>query len=274
MDSFDESFIELSIDGKKADFSVETSDMMYFKISPNSDNIKDGSVLYIKTKKIVLAIDGSILINNTFTGTLTLTKSLQNKKALDKKAAAAKETSKAGTTAGVSFAVLLSMFNFDPSSLFDFLNTSEMFYSIYLYNFELNPILSEFLLGLRLQSSFPNLFEKLIGSDYGNKVTKKLNKFGFQSDLVIINIGVHIEMLVLFFLLALGINLISKNVLIGKKLEGARKSFKYGVFYRFWLQSYFEVLIACGVGISFNKLQNGVQIFDYCCCLVILVGFT
>ena len=274
MNSLDQSFIDLLIDDKKTDFSIDTSDMMYFKLDPNSNNIKDGSVLYIKTKKTVLAIDGSILINNTFTGVLTLTKSLENKKILAKKAAVAKDTAKTGTTAGVSFTVLLSMFNFDPSSLFDFLNTAEMFYSIYLYNFEINPILSEFLLGLRLQSSFPNLFEKLIGSEYGGKVSKKLNKFGYNSELVLINIGVHIQMLALFFILALGIFLISKNNWIGKKLEGVKKSFKYGVFYRFWLQSYFEVLIACGVGIRLNKWENGVQIFDYCCCFVILVRFT
>lgn len=41
--------------------------------------------------------------------------------------------------------------NFNLASLFDFLNTAEIFYATYLMNLKMNKILGEFLMGLRMQ---------------------------------------------------------------------------------------------------------------------------
>jgi hypothetical protein len=56
-----------------------------------------------------------------------------------------------------------------------------------------------------------------------------------------------------------------------KKLINIIKVFRYKIFLRFWLQTFFEFFIVAGYGIKYNKFENAGQIVDFCLCLLIYV---
>ena len=147
------------MDKKAVSFEVYEENNDAYKIEFDTDKITKNSKveLYFKNKYIVSALN-SLLNTSNLTVNLRLTDSLKSEIELKKQSKQSKEAAKSGAKAGVSIAVGLSFMNFDPTSFFDFMNTAEMFYSVYLYNLELNPIISNFLIGLRLQNDIPKFF--------------------------------------------------------------------------------------------------------------------
>ena len=124
--------------------------------------------------------------------------------------AAANKLSATGTqvTGGVTLSA--SVANFEPSSVFNFLNTAEMFYVVCLFNLDLYPVLSEFLAGMRIQSKFPNIYSYLFDESNGISMGSKYEKFGYSTNLILRNIGVQFTMLTITFFIFIIIELLNK----------------------------------------------------------------
>jgi hypothetical protein len=50
----------------------------------------------------------------------------------------------------------------DAGFLFNFINTTEIFYFTTLFNLNFDPVLSEFLIGMRVQSKIPKIFSYIM----------------------------------------------------------------------------------------------------------------
>ena len=209
----------------------------------------------------------------TLSGDLYLTEELKAKQDLHNKMNAAKTIGQVGTASGGSMALALSLVNQDPSSLFDFLNTAEMLYSVYLFNLDLNPILKSFQIGMRLQSSVPNFFYLIIDSNQGVSLSSSLQNYGFSTNLVILNSGPYIETLISLLLSSLALFILSKFTWCRSKLNSTIKNFRFSAFIRFWIQSYFEIGTCIYLAFKYSANENTVQMIDYCFCFIFIVGF-
>ena len=173
---------------------------------------------------------------------------------------------KTGATAGVSVAVGISFMSFDPTSFFDFMNTAEMFYSVYLFNLEVSPVLGEFLMGLRIMR-----FYRFIDINQGHKLNSKYKKFGYTSSLFLLNTSVHLQTFLIALFLAFLTFLITRLTYLNSKLKFLINIFKYNFFLRFWLQTFFELTTALGVSMRNSRSSNKTEKIDFIICCIILV---
>ncbi|OMJ87110.1 hypothetical protein SteCoe_11260 [Stentor coeruleus] len=263
--------LEVSIDNKKVSFAINPDSLSKFYIAPEiPEQVTKNSNLNITIISDLISIDNSLLKNTIFTASLFVSDDLIAEIKLTVKAQAAKAVAKTGSTAGVSVALGVSFMNFDPTSLFDFLNTAEMFYAVYLMELNTNKILSEFLLGLRMQDMIPNAYSYTVDFTEGEKMPDKFKKLGFKRNLVLINGGGQLSTLTIFLGLWIAVALFSKISKLKPKLEKVRKIFKYSIFLRFWLQTYFELAIVSTFGLKYSKFANATQIVDVVVCLLII----
>ncbi|OMJ81882.1 hypothetical protein SteCoe_17583 [Stentor coeruleus] len=269
--SLKDSQLEISIDKKKVSFTISSDILSTYYITPEiSDKVTKSSSLNITIFKNLVSVNNALFNGKQFVASLFVTDELIAEKKLEVKAKAAKATAKTGSTAGVSAALGISFMNFDPTSLFDFLNTAEMFYAVYLMNLNTNKVLSEFLLGLRIQDLLPNAYSYTVDFFEGEKMPIKFQKLGFKRNLVLINGGGQLTTLTIFVALWFIVFLFSKLEIFKPKLEKVLNTFKYSIFLRFWLQTYFELAIVSIFGLKYNKFANPTQIADAVVCLLII----
>ena len=200
-----------------------------------------------------------MLITDSFAAELKVSEAYVQETKLDNKIESSKQMAAAGTTTGASAAIGLGLLNFDPSSIFDFLNTAEMFYSVYLFNFSLNPILSEFLIGLRIQKSIPNVLNMIEGLPKDHEVPAKLKKFGYKSTFCLINIGIQLTTLCAIFVVWLLVYFLAKISKFKGILGSVYDHLTYGIFLRFWLQTFLEVLISAGLAFVYLCTDDSID---------------
>lgn len=264
--------LSLSISTTFIGFQITENSKKDYILTPIlPEDLKKNMFIEIEIINFLTSKDNSLCSPIKYIFQLIVTEDMIVAQEVKVKAKQSKGTASSGSTAGVSVAFSTGMLNFDPTSFFDFLNTAEMYYAIYLTNSELNPILSEFLLGLRVQDLLPNVFGYVIDSKYGAKMPKKLDKLGYNTNLSILNVGVQITTLIIFLLLIPLILSLFFFPWCKKKLINTIKVFRYKIFLRFWLQTFFEFFIVAGYGIKYNKFENAGQIVDFCLCLLIYV---
>jgi hypothetical protein len=271
--SLEKSDVEVRVDSSKVDYELEKYDMKNFLIKVSTKSLENRKKLNVTILTRIYSINFSLLANTSFSQDIYLSDSQKAELELAKKAEISKEMASTGATTGTSLALGISLLNFDPSSLFDFLNTAEIFYSVYLYNLELNPILGEFLLGLRIQKKIPNIFEYFFSGYETETISKKYSKFGYRSCFSLLNVGVQISTLFVLLSFWFLVYLAYRNQKIRKKIKGVFRSFTFGVFLRFWIQSYLEIFTACIVDLRFNPLKSGVDVFEFVMALVLIVRF-
>ena len=174
--------LNVMIDGTNIEFEVKKLDSKNYEIIP--DSIKENQkLIQIKILHNLTSTDNSILNNFVFDHEIKVYQTASDLKSIEKKVENSKAMGKTGSISGVSLSAAVSLLNFDISPLFDFLNTAEIFYSVYLFNIDLSPILSEFLLSIRIQKSIPNLLEYIFNYKDNVNKDKKFNKFGYKSHL-------------------------------------------------------------------------------------------
>lgn len=272
--SLKNSQLEVLIDNKRVSFTVNSDKLSEFYITPElPEQITKESNINITIISNLISANNALFKITSFTASLFVTDSLIAEIKLAVKAKAAKAIAKTGSTAGVSVALGVSFMNFDPTSLFDFLNTAEMFYAVYLMDLQTNKILSEFLLGLRMQDMLPNAYSYTVDFTEGEKMPDKFKKLGFNRNLVLLNGGGQLSTLTIFLALWIAIILFSKIDRLKPKLEKVRQIFKYSIFLRFWLQTYFELAIVSTFGLKYNNFANATQIVDAVVCFLIIVTF-
>jgi hypothetical protein len=113
----------------------------------------------------------------------------------------------------------------------------------------------------------------LIDDSKGVVLNKKFQKFGYRTNLVLINLGPQIQTLVFFLFLMLLFSGFSLNNKLKRKLQRILKMFKFNIFLRFWIQTFFESIIAGYISLKYSSLENSIQIIDYIAALLIFVNF-
>ena len=263
-------YLNVSIDGKETSYKLHKYDSKNYEIT--AEILNDYSnFIEINILKPITSIDNSLLNTTFFEHELYKSQYLETQAAIAKKAEKAKKLGKNASLAGVSVSLAVSLLNFDISSLFDFLNTAEIFYSAYLFNINLNPILNEFLMSIRLQKSFPNLATYIISSDHNLNVSKKLKKFGYKSHICIINIGIQLTTLSILGIILLTTHLLKKIKKLASLCKSIQESLIFGGLLRFWLQTSYEVLLASSTSLSHFNTQSISKIIDISSSIILIV---
>ena len=237
-----------------------------YQIAPTVTSLKSGSKVTVEFISIIESSENSLLGTEILEGNLTKTQEMIEEEELEAKADESKNLS---TKISVILACLLSFFGISFSNLFwifEFLNSAEMIYAVYLFDIELNPVLSEFLIGIKVIEFIPTPFSLLISEDAGAKTNKKMNKFGFKTSLAFIYLDAHITVFLIMTIAMIGLSLISSRC--KSKLQ---KKLKFGFYLRFWLQSYFELMVASTYSLIFSDKSEEIDKFDYFFCIMILL---
>ena len=268
----DESNLKITINNKQAEFSLHKYDNQNYYLTLKSNDYTDGSVLIVQIISVITSESNSLLISTSFSAELRITKSQSDAKELESKIKNSQELASTGTIAGASIALGLGLMNFDLTSIFDFLNTAEMFYSVYLFNIDLNPILSEFLLGLRIQKSIPNVLNYVIKIPNDHDLPSKFHKFGYKKSISLINIGIQVTTLGIITISWTVVYLLNKIQGIQKYLNSIYDHLTFSVFLRFWLQTFLEILIVSSVSIMYQYLNHKLNIIETIISSIILVN--
>ena len=236
-----------------------------------TQNIQNGDALSIKFITRHVSISNSILATDSLTINLfgeaysDFTNTLSQ----------LRNYSKVGMIVGLSTALCTSVINLDPVSFFNFLNSAEIFTYVLVYQVDINPVLSAFLGETQVNSMIPNPFNYLIDSRDGVQLTGKINTFGNNTNLILLNSGVNLGILALLILSSFVIYCLRKfrKNWHQKTMKRVRVYFKYGVFSRLWLQTCLEVSFNSAIGIIFTNLSNTVQLLDFSfCCIMIVIS--
>ena len=232
---------------------------------------KKGSKAKIDFSKTVTSLSNSLLICKTVSLRLFETSTSKENQDIEHEQEMAKDTARKTTMAAASAATAASLFTGDLNSVFSFLSIAEMIYSAYLFDFEMYLPLVEFILGLRVHSLVPNLFNYFISWDQGIVLPEKLQKYGFKTNLVLFNCGIQFTLFVTFFIFYWLLFALMRISVIEKNVAMIFEYFRFGVFIRLMIQSYLELLYASVIGIKFRDFSSGIQIFNFIICLIFLV---
>ncbi|OMJ94432.1 hypothetical protein SteCoe_2488 [Stentor coeruleus] len=264
--------INLSIQNYNLSFIIEKITESSYKITPKLSLIyNQDSILKIEFLNDIISVSNFTLSKVPLSIHLFLTKEMKAMIKENQKAEEAKTTAKLGISTSIGITLGFSFLTFDPSSFFDFLNTAEILYAAALFHQDLNIILFKFLLSLRTTDILPSIYDNLINENDGVPMPQKLQDFGYKTNLIIINAGVQLTTFTILIVNLIFITILSNFKCLNKRLEGIRKSYRYGVFLRFWLQTYFEVLIIVTFGLKYNKWENNIQIIDGTIGILIIV---
>ena len=161
----------------------------------------------------------------------------------------------------------------DPTSLFSFLNTAEIFSYAILFNSQFNPLLIAFLNAMKVSSMIPNLFENLIEKDFGNKLEKKYQDFGMETNLILLNVGVYYMFLLAnsgIFIIYIALGYVRNDFIF--KVKAYLKNFLFfNAFLRLWIQSCLEVTLAAILEIFEGGIHGVYGIFDYSLSILTMV---
>ena len=264
--------IKVLIDNFSIKFEMKQETSKIYKITFDENLIKQDSIVIIEFLDTILSDSSSLLDTIAVKGSLKFNNNLKKSAEIKKTAKQAGKTAKKGAIAGISIALGISLLNFDPSSLFDFMNTAEMFYSVYLFNIDLDPVLTEFLIGLRINKDFPVLFNYFLDIDKKKMNDKKFNKFGYKTNLFFINVAAHLQVFILAMIGLTILIILSKIRNFGTKIKFLISLFKFNFFLRFWLQTFFEFCTAALAGIKYNQMEGNVDFFNFSTCILCLVS--
>ena len=175
----------------------------------NITSLSGDTSLLIRFGSDIVSVENSLLSTSNLKSKLFVDTAVAAQiKSQDSKEAA-KSTAAVGTMAVLSAVLGISIISFDPSSFCNFMNTAELFYSLYLFNIEIYPVLSGFLIGMRVESSLPNIFTYFINSSQGVKIPEKYQEYGYKSNLVMLNVGVRFSVLILFIVIGIVLRVVS-----------------------------------------------------------------
>ena len=270
--SLDSSTLQVQVSSSPYEFTVSPIDSSNYLVTITSlPSLSKKAPLTVTFVGEILSINNSLLATTTLQSTLLVDSNTASQIEIQVQAQAAKSTAKTGTTVGLSAVFGISVLNFDPTSFCNFMSTAELFYSAYLINTEIYPVLSEFLVGMRIESSMPNIFSYFISENKGSAMPEKQGNYGYKTNLLTLNVGVRFSVLAIFIIIGFTLNVLTKNPWLSSKFNGMLDMFKYGVFLRFWVQLFFEILMASSLGMSYYNFTSAVQSFDFILACLLMV---
>ncbi|CAG9335204.1 unnamed protein product [Blepharisma stoltei] len=177
----------------------------------------------------------------------------------------------AGTQSIISIATALSIINPSPSSLWSLMNTLQILSYLTLSGIPLSSKMSAFLNSLNSFNLLPNAFIYFIDKNEGNTPYSQAEKFGFDSNLILINQGNDFTFILVSispFPIVLLLSRCSYRW-FGKKFKKTIRSYKYSFYLRFWIQCYLELGAAASIGLVSFCQNNPTQIINIILCLLV-----
>ena len=259
----DSSIIQVKVSDISYAFTIYPLDPEDYLISLTNFTVISGSAsLLVIFSKSILSVNNSLLSTSSLQSKLLVDSITEAEIAIQAEAAAAKGMAATSTTIGMSAVLGISILNFDPTSFCNFMNTAELFYSAYLFNMEIYPVFSEFLLGMRIESSLPNVFSYFISENKGSQMPEKYSAYGYKTNLLLLNGGVRFSVLLIFLIGGLLLVILKTSQKLEQFLKPLINMFKYGVFMRFWVQLFFELLVASILGLGHYNFSTAIQYID------------
>jgi hypothetical protein len=266
-DSLTSEMISVKVNEKEKKFKLKEVSLDEYQIIPEINKVKNDSKLILEFLKEIVSFNNSLLSTKELEGRLTKTQVMIDQEELEEKAENSKNYANLISIIITSILCFLAWTYSEPFAMFEFFNSLEMIYAVYFFDLGLNPVLSEFLVGMKVIKYIPTPFYLLRKFHLGQSTNEKLEKYGFERNLAILNLGFH---LTLFFALIAGMALLS---LVSQNLRSRfSRSLKFGFFLRFWIQANFEMMIAATFGMYFSEKDGSLETFDYCFCIGIICG--
>ena len=264
--------VQVYLNQSNLSFVITSVDSSTFTLNISySAEITNNTKVIIEFLGEIVSQDNSLLETTEITANLFANNAYTSAKVMQSKIKSAAALGKTGAAVGTSAALGLSLMSMSPGGIFNFLNTAETIYTVYLFNIEFYPPLGSFLVNLIPSSLIPNPFSYLISSDKGVTMLPKYQTYGSNTNLILLNAGENIAAFVLFILAFFLFLIIDRIKLFKGKFTKILYYYKFGFFLRYWIQSFLGNSISCIIGIVYSRLENTIQIVDFSLCLLILV---
>lgn len=229
----------------------------------------DSSRVYVNITAVLVSSLNSLFVNQPYSALLFVVSKDNTAQGV------LQATSLAKAALGLAMSTVLgsSILMVNPQSFFFFLQTLELYYYVLIYACDLSPTLNAFLNALNGPSYIPEPFGYMIPDSEGVALTGKINDFGYNTNLILLNSGVNLSCLVILALLlpvSYGLSKVPWKWFSGK-MKQCFSSYKYCVVSRCFIQMFLEFLINSCIGIYFTQFGNTAQIVDFILCCVLLV---
>eukprot|EP00361_Fabrea_salina_P006010 CAMPEP_0202439950 /NCGR_PEP_ID=MMETSP1345-20130828/36434_1 /ASSEMBLY_ACC=CAM_ASM_000843 /TAXON_ID=342563 /ORGANISM="Fabrea Fabrea salina" /LENGTH=1132 /DNA_ID=CAMNT_0049054511 /DNA_START=125 /DNA_END=3523 /DNA_ORIENTATION=- len=165
---------------------------------------------------------------------------------ITKQAQESAQTTSSVTTGASGGAALL---NANPAGVWAMLNTIQDLSYIPLSSNALTPTLRGHFKGLNIADRVPNVLEYTCDSSSYSNPHYYSKEYGFESNLLLLNAGRNIMVLAGLLVSWPVVWGLSKVPFLESLLTKLLKQFKYNIFIRFFIQSYFDLAIACFIQI-------------------------
>jgi hypothetical protein len=273
LNSLENSDLFITLNNVNLTFFIQQADETKYFITPDYlADIRKSSNMRINLDSLV-SVNNSLLRNTILVVEPFETSSMSLQQQLKAKINSAKVLADKGALAGLYIILGGSFINLNLVSLFNFISTAEIFYSTNLFELDLDSTLSGFLVGMRIESKLPNIFSYIISQSDGVPIPEKYINYGYSTNLLLLNAGVHLTILFIFIVIDLILLALSLVPYFHTKLKPVLEKFKYSVFLRFWIQTYLDLFLASTIGIRYTKFENSAQIVDFSLCLFVLVNY-
>ncbi|CAG9329647.1 unnamed protein product [Blepharisma stoltei] len=172
---------------------------------------------------------------------------------------------------GTSLAV--SFINPNPACLWSMLNTLNYISYLGLTKIPMSESLYAFIISLNGNYYLPNLFELIIDEDQGTEPYAQAKKYGYDTDLLLLNSGSALTTLGAIIASLPVIYFLSRcsHRYLARKLAGLIKNYKWSVFVRFWIQSYLDISASALIGLLNFSFGNATQGTNTLMCLGVFI---
>lgn len=179
-----------------------------------------------------------------------------------------------------SLSLILTIINFNPVSLWSFLNALQLLIYMRLSSIYIPPKLNSVLSAFSSLSIFPNIFKWFIEPESSDIISQKFQEFGFASTNFFLNAGDMISALI-FILVNMGIFMVLDRIkrfrpfsikIISNFIESSLAKFRYSTYLRFYIQSYIKLAVCSLFGIITMSISTSLQMFNFILCLAVF-GF-
>lgn len=233
-----------------------------------ANDTKLNDILYINFVKTITSTTNALLYTKTLEINLYTTDQLNENNIIQK----VKQTATEGIEIGLSFVFGASFITLDPTSFFNFLITAEIFSIIFLFNLALGKNLSAFLYSLKVQRYLPNAFGIIFDESLGKKLPEIYIEYGMSTNLILINSGVTLSILMGHAILYGSLYLIKYFFpKLNKVVNRMLKYFAFNVPLRFWIQSYLEILLNSIIEVTYNDFSTWTLIVDFIVTILLIV---
>ena len=161
------------------------------------EDILEYSYLEILVQGYIVSTKNSLLYTTKLNSKLYPIKSdILAQQVLAQQLATVQSVTKQGALASGATLVSVSLLNLNMIFLFQFLNAAEMFNLIQFFNMDLDPLFLQFISTMQSSYKSPSLFDYFVNSNDGAAIPLKYQSIGFTTNLIMINSGSSLTILV------------------------------------------------------------------------------